>query len=146
MLIVNDGIRDSAPDHVVITVIESLELPLNISPEVIKPHSRMPNILALLQLSDVVTLDQIDPNQTLLIHPGDIEPIHQRINQSGSGSSQRTSILALFKKDELMNTVDNYDRVELKVFGRLKTGQYFYGIDTIRIISVRNGHPKDASD
>jgi len=138
-LIVNDGSRDSAPDHVVITVIEPLQLPLNISPEVINRHSRMPNILALLRLSDVVTLDQIDPNQTILLHPGDIEPIHQRINQSGSGSSQRTSILALFKKDELMDVVDDDGRVELKVVGLLKTGQYFYGADTVRIISRSKG-------
>jgi CD109 antigen len=138
-LIVNDGIRDSAPDHTIINVIESIELSLHIFPGGINRHSRMPNISALLRMSDGVTQDQIDPNQTLLLHPGSIESIHQRINQYGSGSSQHTSILALFKKDDLFDVVDNYGRVELKVVGQLKTGQYFYGKDTVRIISGRNG-------
>ena len=145
-LIVNDGIRDSAPDHTIINVIDSMELPLKIFPGVINRHSRMPNISAMLRTSDGVTQDQIDPNQTLLLHPGSIEPIHQRINLSGSGSSQRASILALFKKDELMDVVDNDGRVELKVVGRLKTGQYFYGTDTVRIINRRNGYRKGVYD
>jgi CD109 antigen len=145
-LIVNDGSRDSAPDHVVITVIESLEWSLRISPKAINPNSRLQNIFTLLHLPDGITQDQVDPNQTLLIHPGDIEAIHQRINQSGSGSSQRTSIVALFNKDELIDTLDSYGRVELKVVGRLKTGQYFYGTDTVRIIKARNGHGKHAFD
>ena len=145
-LIVNDGIRVSAPDHTIINVIESMELPLHIFPGGINRHSRIPNILALLRLSDGVNQDQIDPNQTLLLHPGSIESIHQKIKQSGSGSSQRTSILALFKKDELMDVVDNDGRVELKVVGRLKTGQCFYGTDTVRIISRRNGLRKGVYD
>jgi hypothetical protein len=145
-LIVNDGSRDSAPDHVVITVIEPLEWPLRISPKAINAVSRLQNIFTLLHLPEGVTQDQIDQNQTLLLHPGDIEPIHQRINQPGPGSSQRTSIVALFKKDELMNTLDNEGRVELKVAGRLKTGQYFYGKDTVRITSVPNGHRKGLDD
>ena len=106
----------------------------------------MPNILALLRMSDGVTQDQIDPNQLLLLHPGSIESIHQSINQYGSGSSQHTSILALFKKDDLLDVVDNYGRVELKVVGQLKTGQYFYGTDTVNIISGRNGLRKGHHD
>ena len=116
------------------------------SPKVINRISRLPKLFALLRLPEGVTQDQIDPNQTLLLHPGSIESIHQRINQSGSGSYQRTSIHALFKKDELMDAVDHDGRVELKVVGRLKTGQYFYGTDTVRIISARNGHRKGVYD
>ena len=102
------------------------------------------NIMAMLRVLDIITEDQLDPNQKLLLHPGSIEPIHQRIYQSGLGSFQRISILALFKKDDLVDVVDNYGRVELKVVGQLKTGQYFYGTDTVRIISggsgLRKGH------
>jgi CD109 antigen len=145
-LIVNDGIRDSAPDHTIINVTESMELPLHIFPGGINRHSRMPSILARLRMSDGFPQDQIDPNQTLLLQPGSIESIHQRISQFGSDSSQSTNILALFKKDELMDVVDDDGRVELKVVGRLKTGQYFYGTDTVRIISRRNGLRKGVYD
>jgi hypothetical protein len=145
-LIVNDGIRDSAPDHTIINVIESMELPLHIFPRGIKRHSRMPNFSALLLISDGVTKDQIDPNQTLLLHPGSVESLHQKIVKFGSGNSQHISILALFKKDKLMDAIHNDGRVELKVVGQFKTGQFFYGTDTVRIISGRSGHRKGVYD
>jgi CD109 antigen len=138
-LIVNDGIRDSAPDHTAITVIEPMESHLRIFPRVVNRSSRQPKILALLRLPEGVTKEQIAADEPLRLYPGEIEPIRQHIRQSEISGAQRTSILAFFDKPELMEAVPDDGRVELQVVGQLKTGQYFYGTDTIRIISGRNG-------
>ena len=145
-LIVNDGIRDSAPDHTIINVIESMELPLHIFPGGINRYSKMPNILALLRMSDGVTQDQIDPNQTLLLHPLNIEPEHQHIIQSGLSGNQRMSIFAFFNKADLTHAVPDDGRLELNLVGQLKTGQFFYGTDTVRIISGGSGLRKGLHD
>jgi len=138
-LIANDGIEDSEPDHVVITVIEPMESHLRISPRVVNRSSRQPKILALLRLPEGVTKEQIAADEPLRLYPGEIEPIRQRIRQSEISGAQRTSILAFFDKAELMEAVPDDGRVELRVVGQLKTGQYFYGTDTVRIIRGRNG-------
>jgi hypothetical protein len=143
-LIVNDGIRDSAPDHVVITAIEPLESHLRMSPKVINRISRLPKISALLHLPEGITKDQIVAEQPLLLYPLNIEPDHQQIIQSGLSGNQRTSILAFFNKDDLIHAVPDDGRLELNLVGQLKTGQYFYGTDTVKIISggsgLRKGH------
>ncbi|MBW8039279.1 MAG: alpha-2-macroglobulin [Planctomycetes bacterium] len=141
-LIVNDGIRDSAPDHVVITVIEPLESHLWISPKVINRISRLPKIFALLHLPQGVTKDQIVAEQPLLLYPLNIEPYHQHIIQSGPGGNQSTSIFAFFNKADLIQAVPDDGRLELNLVGQLKTGQYFYGTDTVRIMSGGRGHRK----
>jgi len=38
-----------------------------------------------------------------------------------------------------MDAVADNGSVELQVFGLLKTGQYFYGSDTIRVLERRGG-------
>lgn len=134
-LIVNDGIRDSQPDGVVITVVPPMQSHLWIAPRVINRHSRQPKILALLRLPEGVTTDQIDSNEPLLLCPGGIEAISQRVIES---HRQGVSIFALFDKAKLMDAVSDNGKVELQVVGNLKTGQYFYGTETIRIISPRN--------
>ena len=138
-LIANDGIEDSEPDHVVITVIGPMESRLCIFPRVVNRSSRQPKILALLRLPKGVTKEQIDADEPLRLYPGEIEPIRQRIRQSEISGAQQTSILAFFDKAELMEALPDNGRVELQVVSQLKTGQYFYGTDTVRIISGRNG-------
>jgi len=130
-LIVNDGIDDSEPDEVIITVIEPVESQLRIAPRVINRHSRQPKILVLVRLPEGVTKDQIDSNEQLLLYPGGIEAIRQRVTES---RSRGVSIFALFDKAELMDAVSDNGRVELRVGGLLKTGQYFYGSDTVLVI------------
>jgi len=134
-LIVNDGIEDSEPDEVVVTVIEPLESFLRLAPRVINRRSRQPGILALLRLPEGITTDQIDSNEPLLLYPGGIEAIRQRVTES---RSRGVSIFALFDKAELMDAVSDNGSVELRVGGQLKTSQYFCGTDTVRIISPRN--------
>ncbi len=96
-------------------------------------------ISAWLRLPKGVTKDDIDSNTPLLLYPGEIEPTRQYIFPRGRRGPKRVSIIAYFDKRDLMDVISNNGRVELKLVGRLKTGRYFFGCDTARIIHRR--HP-----
>ncbi len=132
-LIVNDGTFDSEPNVVVITVIAPFEGKLNITPEVLNCRSNQPNIMAMMRLPKGVTKDQIDSNQSLFLYPGEI-----KADKISITSGCTTTILASFDKDKLMAAIDANGTFELAVVGQLKTGQYFYGTDDIRVICPGN--------
>ena len=140
-LIVNDGTFDSEPNEVVITVIAPFEGKLDITPDVLNCRSNQPNIMAMMRLPKGVTKDQIDTNQPFLLYPGEIEANSLLINPQaclGGRINQGTTILASFDKDKLMAAIDANGTFELVVVGQLKTGQYFYGTDDIRVICPGN--------
>jgi predicted outer membrane repeat protein len=135
-LVVNDGIDDSEPDQVTITVIEPMESRLRIWPRLIKRKSHWPRtITAWMRLPQGITKDQIDKDEPLMLYPGGIEAIRQFVFQKHRRYPKHTSIFAFFNKAELMEAVPENGQVELQVVGQLKSGQYFYGSDTIRIIA-----------
>jgi len=107
-----------------------------ILPRTINRHSRQRRIMAWLRLPQGVAKDDIDSNTPLLLYPGEIEPTRQYIFPRGR-RPKRVSIIAYFDKRDLMDVISNNGRVELKLVGRLKTGRYFYGTDTVRIINRR---------
>jgi len=133
-LVVNDGINDSLPDQVIITVVGPMEADLRVLPRKINPHSRMKNVLAIIRLPAEIAEDQIDISEPLLLYPGSIAASNQRVTHSHSQADVRTSIFALFDKAALMDAVTDDGPVELQVVGRLMTGQYFYGCDTVTVI------------
>jgi len=132
-LIVNDGIDDSEPNSVVITVAGPMEARLWIFPRLINRHSRMRRIMAWLHLPQGVTREQIDRNRPLILYPGEIESMHQFVIERGRPGHRRTSIFAFFDKSDLMQAVPDNGRVELELVGSLTTSQYFYGTDSIWI-------------
>jgi hypothetical protein len=91
--------------------------------------------MALLRLPQGITRDQIDGNTKLLLYPGEIEAVQQYIWPDYANGIRHVSILAIFDRDELLDTVDQAGQVQVDVVGQLKTGQYFFGKDTIRIIN-----------
>ncbi len=128
-LVVNDGSEDSEPNYVDINVIEPIEGTLWITPRVINRRGEQPRIMAMLRLPEGITKDQIDSNSALLFYPGEAESYRQMIFGDGS-----VRILAYFDRDEILDSISEMGPVEVYVVGQLKTGQYFYGSDTIRII------------
>ena len=133
-LVVNDGINDSLPDQVVITVVGPIEGYLKIVPQTINRHSQDRHIWAHIRLPAGITEDQIDISEPLLLYPGSIAASNQRATRSHSQADVRTSIFALFDKAALMDAVTDDGPLELQVVGRLMTGQYFYGCDTVNVI------------
>ena len=88
--------------------------------------------MAMLRLAGI-TKEQVDPNEPILLYPGGIGDVRRNLMQYNVGGVPHTIIFAWFDKDELMSAVGN-GRVNLRVFGKLKTGQYFYGDDSIIIM------------
>jgi hypothetical protein len=97
----------------------------------------MKKITAWLHLLEGVTKDQIDSNEVLILYPedaqNDIEAIQQFVIQRGRLGNRRTSVIAFFDKSELMGAIPDNGRVELEVVGKLTSGRYFRGTDTIKI-------------
>ncbi len=114
-----------------------IEARLYILPRTINRHSRQKRVWAWLRLPKGITKDDIDSNTPLLLYPGQIEPTHQYIFPRGRRGPKRVSIIAYFDKRDLMDVISDNGRMELKLVGRLKTGRYFYGTDTVRIINRR---------
>ena len=127
-LVVNDGHEDSEPNYVEITVVEPIEGTLWITPRTINRQGEQPHIMAMLRLPEGITKDQID-STALLLYLGETESYRQIIFGDSS-----VRILAFFDRDEVLNSIGEMSPVEVYVVGQLKTGQYFYGSDTIRII------------
>ena len=138
-LIVNDRVEDSEPDQVVTTVIEALESHVLIFPPVINRHSGQKNILAWMRLPEGVEKEQIS-DEPILLYPGEIEAVNQYVIEHGRRGHKRTSVLAFFKKAELMDAVVDNGEVEVEAVGSLTSGRYFYGSDTV-LIKARRYRP-----
>ncbi|MHC5060337.1 MAG: GLUG motif-containing protein [Planctomycetota bacterium] len=128
-LIVNDGIDDSEPNAVVVTVIGPVELDVHIVPRVINRSNHMKRVMAIIRLPEGVTRHDI-ADEPFVLEPGGIEASWQRV-------IGRDRVFALFSKDELMDAVEGVGRVELTVVGKLESGQCISGTDTVRIVQPR---------
>jgi hypothetical protein len=139
-LIVNDGLADSVPDDVNITVIAPLKSSLRITPRIINRCSRQSYILALVRMPDGIMKKDIS-NEPLILYPGEIEASRQWIVSIpyGFGRNKKwlTEIFAFFDKDAVVDAIPTNGRVELKVAGELTCGRCFYGSDTVTIIGPR---------
>ena len=141
-LIVNDGSEDSEPNAVVITVIGPAEADVHIVPRTINRNNRMKRVMAIIRLPEGISKADVS-DEPFVLYAGDldsdgIEAIWQRV----IGWRRRASVFALFSKAELMDSVEHNGRVELTVVGRLESGQYVYGSDTVRIVQPRRRRPR----
>jgi len=136
-LILNDGVEDSEPNEVVITVIAPIEADVHIVPRVINRISRMKSVIVIVRLPDGISRRDV-ADEPFQLYAGDLdgEPIEANW-QRVIGVGENASVFALFDKDEVTAAVEQNGRVELTVVGRLKSGQYVYGTDTVRIIRPR---------
>jgi len=124
---------------------EPLEAQLWVFPGIINRYGRIPKIGAIVRLPEGITKDDIDSTQALVLYANgyddvEIEASCQRIIQWCRNRTVRTSIIASFDKASLTAAVPDDGKVELQVVGKLDTGQDFYGIDTLRIVSPRRRH------
>ena len=134
-LTVNDGLDDSKPNDVNVTVVPPLKAQLEVMPNVINRAGNQPRIMAMLRLDDIAK-NQVDPNESLLLYPCGIESVRTELMQYNIRGVPHTMISASFDKDELMSAVGN-GGVKLRVVGKLKTGQYFYGDDSVTVMGHR---------
>jgi hypothetical protein len=111
-----------------------IEADVHIVPRVISRRGRWNRIFAIMRLPEGITKSDIADDPFVLEPPGS-EATWQRV----SGWGNKVTVFALFDKDEVTAELPDHGRVELKVAGKLISGQYIYGSDTIRIIQSGRG-------
>jgi fimbrial isopeptide formation D2 family protein/uncharacterized repeat protein (TIGR01451 family) len=104
--------------------VESLE----IIPDTIRREGTLTDIIAVLEFSEGIAKSDI-ANEPLVLFPGNIQA-HQQIVIETDGKIQ---LVAVFDKNEVLNAIPVYGKVDVEVVGKLTTGQSFYGQATITI-------------
>jgi len=132
-LVVNDTFADSCPDETVITVVGPVRSNLRLLPRRLNRQSHNSKVLAILRLPAGIGKDQIDANQPMLLYPPKISPASQYAFQSDRNGSLHSTIFAFFYKSDITKGITEDGPVELRLTGRLTSGQYFYGSDEITI-------------
>jgi hypothetical protein len=127
-LVVNDGIIDSEPSELNITVVEPLEVDLAVSPRVLNFRSRSWKITAKMRFPWDITRNEIDSSEPILLYPGEIQAEWVKVKSSYNRryKSWRITACILFNKNELIGLADE-NKTQIAVVGKLDTGQYFFG-------------------
>ena len=131
-LMVNDGHVNSQSDEVKVTVIGPIECKVKIAPSTVNRRSNGPHILARIQFPDGLARAQTESAEPLLLYPGGIQAT-RRWTEGGHDSP--VSLFAFFGKDDLSGVTHN-GPAELTIVGRLRSGQMFYGRDTVKILGA----------
>jgi hypothetical protein len=98
-------------------------------------------MLAVIRMPEGIAKKDIDNNEPLTVYPGEVEALRQWIfpyyQDQYRHKKLLTAIWAFFDRDAVVDAIPTNGKVELKVVGKLKTGQYFYGCDTVTIIGKK---------
>ncbi|MHC4721096.1 MAG: right-handed parallel beta-helix repeat-containing protein [Planctomycetota bacterium] len=139
-----DGDRDgiAVVDMGAYEALGPVEADVHIVPRVINRNNRMKRVMATIRLPEGVGKGDVVRESFELYAGGiDVEPIGA-ILERVIGRGNMTRVFALFDKDEVMNAVEDViGGVELTVVGRLESGQYIQGSDTVRIVKPRRRRP-----
>jgi hypothetical protein len=128
-LIVNDGINDSAPDDVRATVTNLTGAAVMVSPSEMTRGKEGP-IIAVVTLPKGRRVSEIEGSERLLLFPGGVKAVSQSLFVWLTGQAV---VMARFDRSTVMAAIPDNGRVELRVVGKFKNGQYFSGTDTVRI-------------
>jgi hypothetical protein len=134
-LMANDGHQDSLPDEVTVTVVAPVKCKLDLAPSTINLNSNQQNILARIQLPAEFTRTDLDGIARLLLYPGGAQAVKQWIVVDDVGLA---SVFSFFDKSAITGELQ-IGSPELTVVGALRSGQVFYGRDTVRVIQNGNG-------
>lgn len=132
-LVVSNARQESEPSHVVITVKDPLEMECKIHSPGKNFFKNDPELMATLTLPPDMTTDQVNSGEPLRLFPGGIKVKYQYDFQWRRKKSSRANIFVFFHRDMLKH-ISPDGSAEVAISGQLKTGQYFYGIDTVQIV------------
>jgi len=88
-----------------------------------------------MRLPELFVKHDIDAYEPLVLYPGAIEAAEQYLIPPARPAQSDLRIHAVFDKAELLGVMPDNADVQITVIGRFSTGQYFYGTDTVRVIS-----------
>ncbi len=131
-LIVNDGIEDSNSDEVVITVVPALQADMKITPQVLNLDSEGNWVKAHFVMPEGFSAGQIDTNAPAVFEPAGIESdyVNVFVNEEGL-----VEVEFAFDRSAFCAAPMAHGPIEVSVAGSLISGQYFYGTDTISIMT-----------
>jgi hypothetical protein len=134
-----DGDGEAIVDMGAYEFVGLIEADVHIVPRVISRRGRWNRIFAVMRLPEGITKSDVS-DEPFELYVGDLETdgIEARW-QRVIGGPNGARVFALFDKDELMELVSDSGPVELAVTGKLISGQYIYGSDTVRIIQPGRG-------
>jgi len=118
----------------------SIEADVHIVPRVINRNNHLKRAIAIVQLPDGISKRDV-ADEPFMLYAGDSEGI-EATWQRVVGWGRRASVFALFDKAQLMDAVEYNGRIELTVVGKLTSGQYIYGSDTVRVAKPRRRRPR----
>ena len=135
-LVVSNGREDSEPSQVAITVIDPIEVECRIFPPNKKMFKKKPEIMATLYMPPGITQDEINLDQPLRLYPGGAQVLDHYAIQWRRHKAPCARVFAFFHRDVVIHSVPKSGFMELAITGRLKSGQYFYGSDTINVADL----------
>jgi len=139
-LIVNDRVVDSAPDEVLIAVVEAVEFAMKLTPQSVNPDSRGKGVKAHFVLPTGFAVVDVDVNTRATIEPLGIESDYMNVFVNEDGFIE---IKAAFGHKAFCSAIADCGLIGITVTGSLTSGRYFYGTDTIKIISKPFEHLAD---
>lgn len=129
-LIVSDGVNDSAPADVVVSVLRLIDTWMCLTPAVLERGGGPDAIVALIRIPERKRQSDLDSSQRLLLYPGGIEAMKQTYFTWLSGD---TFVICSFDRAKFLRAVPENGVVTLRAVGRLKDGRYFAGKDDVTI-------------
>jgi hypothetical protein len=139
-LVVNDGNNLSAPDTVTITVIAPLEVQMKFTPQTLNCKSKGKWVKAHMKLPTGFTGKNVDKQATATL-----EPFGLPTNKIQASSGKSPNVDISFDRGTFARALigDPNETVEVTAVGQLKSGRYFFGTDTIRVLNSMPKSPKD---
>ncbi|MFC1781493.1 isopeptide-forming domain-containing fimbrial protein [Planctomycetota bacterium] len=91
-------------------------------PDTIRRKGTLTGLIAVMVLPEIIKLDDIK-DEPFVLYPGNLKATNQQMTERNG----KVQIVAVFDKNELMNSLVGYGLFELEVIGKLKSDQSFYG-------------------
>ena len=112
----------------IITHERPLDATLSVRPNMLRRNGCYKSVLAIVGLPQGIGTQDIK-DEPLILNPGNIEASNQLV----LGTADRAEVRAWFDIAQLMDAVPGYGEVKVKVIGRLRSGQTFFGEEVIYI-------------
>jgi hypothetical protein len=138
-LVVSDGNTASAPDEVVVTVVEPLEVQMKFTPQTLNCKSKGKWVKAHFKLPKGYKGMDVDKQETATLEPYGLPAI--RIQASGKSRNVTIS----YDRGTFARALigDANETAEVTAVGQFKSGQYFFGTDTIKVLNSVPKPPKE---
>jgi hypothetical protein len=129
-LTVSDGIDDSEPDEVIIVVAPAMETAVQLTPRVLNLDSQGKWVKAHFVLPEGYSVEDVDTDTPATIEPLGIESEYMNVFIN---DCNLVEIEIGFDRAAFCGSGINYGPAEIVIVGMFTSGQYFYGIDIIKI-------------